>query len=605
MSTCRQVRGEQHQQRERRDEGEFEDMMGTYRNKLDPVAAPELAKSGAFKDVDVLGLARAFEEASKGLVSASAQKMDQDAMNDMKMSSGKGQFSKEQENLLWNGGQLAKSTMAASSGNGSVCYQTMQDYLTQNQHGDKKAQFEPDACKTMEQIIKDFGYPYEQHVVTTADGYILTTVRIPHARKDNSQCTDKASKGPVLLGHGLVDSSDTWTMGNPGDSLGFVLADNCYDVWIMNDRGNFYSRGHVGKNLTYSDPHNAYWNFTWSMHSLYDMPANIEYVLKHTGVKSLSAYIGHSQGTSQGFAGFSTYHPELQDKVNLFIALAPVEVTRHIDVPIHGLAESVVKSNITRQIFDILGLNPFAPRFDFQNVTGKLCDSIPLLCQLTIAEVFWFAAGNHLDNYRIMTLIAHFPAGTSTNNMFHFAQMTMPNSIFQSYDLFSEEANWDYYCRLTPIAYNTSNLRIPTLVMSGTADKLADPADVSILMSPLNVLNETGHNWVRHVIYPTFGHGDFIWGVGDEVKEMQQTIMDNIEYWRHTERTWDQTVYNVKQPCQPKPTITTTAPTPTSTSTSTSTGKQSSDPGSGHPSHTLTSAGLLMALQCFLFVLFY
>lgn len=53
----------------------------------------------------------------------------------------------------------------------------------------------------------------------------------------------------------------------------------------------------------------------------YDLPAQIEYVLRFTNSKNLT-YIAHSQGTTQAFAGFSK-NLELQSKINLFIALAP------------------------------------------------------------------------------------------------------------------------------------------------------------------------------------------------------------------------------------------------------------------------------------------
>ena len=45
----------------------------------------------------------------------------------------------------------------------------------------------------------------------------------------------------------------------------------------------------------------------------YDLPANVKFVLEQTKVPTIS-YIGHSQGTTQAFAGFSLF-PELQEKV--------------------------------------------------------------------------------------------------------------------------------------------------------------------------------------------------------------------------------------------------------------------------------------------------
>ena len=48
----------------------------------------------------------------------------------------------------------------------------------------------------------------------------------------------------------------------------------------------------------------------------------IDYVLQESQQEKL-VYIGYSQGTMMGFAGFST-QPKLEAKVKLFIALSPV-----------------------------------------------------------------------------------------------------------------------------------------------------------------------------------------------------------------------------------------------------------------------------------------
>jgi len=49
----------------------------------------------------------------------------------------------------------------------------------------------------------------------------------------------------------------------------------------------------------------------------------IDYELKTTGRKNLT-WIGHSQGTSQMFAALSTNEDKYANKINLFVALAPI-----------------------------------------------------------------------------------------------------------------------------------------------------------------------------------------------------------------------------------------------------------------------------------------
>lgn len=61
---------------------------------------------------------------------------------------------------------------------------------------------------------------------------------------------------------------------------------------------------------------------------LYDVPAFIDFILNKTEGKNqigkLAAYIGHSEGTTQFFIGSSLKSDYYEDKVNLFIALAPI-----------------------------------------------------------------------------------------------------------------------------------------------------------------------------------------------------------------------------------------------------------------------------------------
>lgn len=65
---------------------------------------------------------------------------------------------------------------------------------------------------------------------------------------------------------------------------------------------------------------------------LKDTPAFIDFVLEKTGQEKLT-YIGHSQGTAQVFAGASLMPDFYADKLNLFVALAPVASTHNIEVP--------------------------------------------------------------------------------------------------------------------------------------------------------------------------------------------------------------------------------------------------------------------------------
>ena len=76
------------------------------------------------------------------------------------------------------------------------------------------------------EILSYWGYPGEEHHVITKDGYNLTIHRIPHGKNN------VATKGVVYVQHCLLCSSADFLLNLPNESLGFMLADEGYDVWM-------------------------------------------------------------------------------------------------------------------------------------------------------------------------------------------------------------------------------------------------------------------------------------------------------------------------------------------------------------------------------------
>ena len=73
-------------------------------------------------------------------------------------------------------------------------------------------------------------------------------------------------------------------------------------------------------------------------HALIDLPAMLDYVLTYTKTEKLY-YVGHSQGTFMGFAGFSS-NQNLASKIIKFYALAPVTTVGHVKGMFWYLAET-------------------------------------------------------------------------------------------------------------------------------------------------------------------------------------------------------------------------------------------------------------------------
>ncbi|XP_053438545.1 lysosomal acid lipase/cholesteryl ester hydrolase [Nycticebus coucang] len=357
----------------------------------------------------------------------------------------------------------------------------------------KRAAVDPEANMNVSEIISHWGFPSEEHLVETEDGYILCLHRIPHGRKNHS---DKGPKPAVYLQHGLLADSSNWVTNLANSSLGFILADAGFDVWMGNSRGNTWSRKH--KTLTVSQ--DEFWAFSYDEMAKYDLPASVNFILNKTGQEQLY-YVGHSQGTTIGFIAFSQI-PELAKKIKLFFALAPVASLAFSTSPMAKLGrfpDLLVK--------DLFGDKDFLPQSTFLKWLGThICTHVILkeLC----GNLFFVLCGfneRNLNMSRVDVYTTHCPAGTSVQNMLHWSQ-TVKFQKLQAFDWGSSAKNYFHYNQSYPPTYNVKDMLVPTVVWSGGQDWLADVNDVNILLTQIT-------NLVYHKHIPKWEHLDFIWGL--------------------------------------------------------------------------------------------
>uniref|UniRef100_A0A669Q4H0 Partial AB-hydrolase lipase domain-containing protein n=1 Tax=Phasianus colchicus TaxID=9054 RepID=A0A669Q4H0_PHACC len=291
-------------------------------------------------------------------------------------------------------------------------------------------------------------YPSEEYEILTRDGYYVKLNRIPHGRE---YPRNTGPRPVVFLQHGLLGDSSNWVENLANNSLGFILADSGYDVWLGNSRGTRCSQRHQ----RLSPDQTEFWDFSFHEMAIYDLPAMINFVLQKTGQKQLY-YVGYSQGATIAFIAFSSM-PELAQKIKTFFALAPVVTMKH------------VKSPVLKMSF--------------------LFNGKPDMLQYVSLQT-------RLDVYT-----AHYPDGTSVKNIIHWTQVCPLNGL----------TPWVSQMILTslqekPPYYQLEKMPVPTAVWSGGEDWVADQRDILLLLPRITHL-------ISYIHITDWNHWDFIWGL--------------------------------------------------------------------------------------------
>lgn len=364
-------------------------------------------------------------------------------------------------------------------------------------------------------LVEEKGYPFEEYTCETKDGYLLTMHRIPHGR-EGAQTSEM--RPPLLLKHGVLDSSYTWVANSANQSLGFLAADAGYDVWMGNNRGNSFSEKHVRVHPST----NAFWDFSFHEMGKFDLPAEISCLLRYIDAapEQKVAIVAHSQGTSQTLAALSLDEDEeLAEKVSTVVLLAPVAFLGHAGSP---MLEFYAKATSDDELFQMLGRRSFMHSTSFLKVAfPMMCEESPEKCVRTLWEMVsvpdreWkynFDPTYNINTTRLPVYASFVPAGISTKALVHFAQLmrTLDQtglSKFQQFD-YGPEKNLFMYGASSPPEYNLSRISTPIAIFSGERDALGNNQDVNTLAE---ILKGSG-NLVGAWRLPHVRHCDFIWG---------------------------------------------------------------------------------------------
>ena len=366
-------------------------------------------------------------------------------------------------------------------------------------------------------LIDNTKYDCQGYDVITRDGYQLRTFRIQSKLnlEEKSKTFQKegkmdASKPPVLLQHGLADSSDCWVISQSSDtSLALFLADQGYDVWLGNNRGNKYSTGHIDPETTVKE----YWDFSFDEMGTVDLPANLDLILANSEHQK-AHLIGYSQGSSQIFAGLSdeAIGEEVNSKASRFLAVCPPVVFSERSSFNFVLAEY---SRQLKAAADSVGLHLVAPgRYSGDCLASKSIKKLAERFPNFLNYVVTFGCsddGSENDRDTMAKYLSRSPNGASLRSFNHYGQL-MKNSKgkgvsrFQKYD-YGEELNLKKYGTVDVPEYDLGRISVPVSCFKGTDDGIVDLKDCEEL---LNVLKEAGVEVRGDYEYKNWGHVSFV-----------------------------------------------------------------------------------------------
>uniref|UniRef100_A0A669QNQ0 Lipase n=1 Tax=Phasianus colchicus TaxID=9054 RepID=A0A669QNQ0_PHACC len=348
----------------------------------------------------------------------------------------------------------------------------------------KRAWFPSCFFFSQSQVICYRMYPSEEYEILTRDGYYVKLNRIPHGRE---YPRNTGPRPVVFLQHGLLGDSSNWVENLANNSLGFILADSGYDVWLGNSRGTRCSQRHQ----RLSPDQTEFWDFSFHEMAIYDLPAMINFVLQKTGQKQLY-YVGYSQGATIAFIAFSSM-PELAQKIKTFFALAPVVTMKHVKSPV--LKMSFLFNGKPDMLQILLGKTDASLRM------RKLWRFLPNLCRHPLlhkpcANLFFLLGGFNEKNLNMVRL-SICPADSKQGSQQGLEVKT--SGEFKAFDYGSKNQE-------KPPYYQLEKMPVPTAVWSGGEDWVADQRDILLLLPRITHL-------ISYIHITDWNHWDFIWGL--------------------------------------------------------------------------------------------
>ncbi|XP_068638133.1 triacylglycerol lipase 1-like [Aristolochia californica] len=345
-------------------------------------------------------------------------------------------------------------------------------------------------CET---FVLGKGFFCTEFHVSTDDRFVLSLQRILAVNT-----TAGNGRIPVFLYHGIMQGGDVWVMNGAEESLGFILAEAGYDVWIGNSRSSDFSFGH----LLYSPSQGEYWDWSFDDIVAYDLPAMLRFISGVTEKRIL--FVGFSQGSMAGFAALTENC--LARLVEKAVMLCPVAYLSNI----RSIVAKTAAFLFLDQLELVLGVTRFSLSHDIvSRIISMACLRTKSYCLndlLTAIE----GPSCCLNRSRASYYNKYEMQSTSMKNIVQMAQFVRSGK-FCKYDR-GFIRNLIHYWSFIPPSYKLHRLPedLPFLLAYGGNDYLADTQDVMRLKS------EIPRNVEIHFL-PNYSHSDFVLGMQAQV----------------------------------------------------------------------------------------
>ena len=306
------------------------------------------------------------------------------------------------------------------------------------------------------EYIESFGYKLEENQVITDDGYILSLWHL-NPKFPNGKT--------VFFQHGFTCSA--WIFFHLGEnSLPFYLLKEGYDIWLANNRGSYFSPGHISKDP--KDPKSGYNNYSMDDFVASDMPAMVKYIKERTGAKKMT-FIGHSQGTTLFLMAMMHDPIFTEESFDNFISLGTVPNLAH---------SKFLPIDILDMIYDLLRRATFLQALNLPELLRELLATLAKEHPKVFGKIFDTLASiypsGRMDYINIYNLLYYFPGGISKINLFHWSQIHQMKKLVYYNPNFHEEK--------TAKEYNLENLKkwkIKSLVTRSDDDTFGSYQDVT------------------------------------------------------------------------------------------------------------------------------